>query len=526
MADVEAIKQRKDGLDVIGDIYRYAEVGGVGLTPDDEVLLKWYGVYTQRPAEDGYYMVRTRIPGGDLTPEALRALADIATDYGRDLADVTVRQNIQYHWVRFESLPDIFERLRAVGLSTTEACGDCVRNIVNCPVSGVDAHELYDVRELLLRVNAFFEGNRDFSNLPRKFKIAITGCALRCSFPEINDIGIFAVQDSERGGVAFRVRVGGGLSTSPRFSKDLGVLVQPEEVVELCAAIAEVFRDEGNRKNRKKARLKFLVEQWEIPRFRAEVERRLGRELRRAPQPEAEPVVERARVHLGVNRQRQDGLYYVGIALLGGRTSGTGLRVLADLADRYGSGRVRTTVTQDILLLDVPEANLEPLKRELDRHGFHHDPGWARKATIACTGVQFCKLAVAATKNHATELVDYLERNVRLSEPVRISVTGCPNSCGQHHVCDIGLEGAVVTVDGVKKEAFQVFLGGGVGVHESFGRRIGVRVPSDDLGPALGRLLTFFKETRDAGETFQAFCGRHTNEELGTHLTAALAVSR
>jgi sulfite reductase beta subunit-like hemoprotein len=325
--------------------------------------------------------------------------------------------------------------------------------------------------------------------------------------------------------VAFRARVGGGLSTSPRFSKDLGVLVDADEVVELCAAIAAVFRDEGNRKNRKKARLKFLVEQWEIPRFRSEVERRLGRELRRAPAPEADPVMARARVHLGVNRQREEGLYYVGIALIGGRTTGTGLRTLADLGEKYGSGRIRTTVSQDVLLLDIPEENLDALKCELDDHGFHHTPGWARRATIACTGIQFCKLAVAATKNHAEELVDYLERTVHLSEPVRISVTGCPNSCGQHHVCDIGLEGAVVTIDGVKKEAFQVFLGGGVGEQESFGRRIGVRVPSDDLGPALARLLTFFEDSRETGESFQAFCLRHTNEDLGHHLTSSLALS-
>jgi precorrin-3B synthase len=514
---IEEIKKRKDGLDVLADIYRYAREGAP-IAPDDEALLKWYGVYTQRPASDGYYMVRIRIPGGDLTPAALHTIADLADEHGRGLADVTVRQNVQLHWVRFESLPDILDRLRAVGLSTTEACGDCVRNIINCPVSGVDEEEIYDATPLVNAVNTFFIDNREFSNLPRKFKIAITGCSDRCVYPEINDIGLFAVRDPERG-VAFRARVGGGLSTTPRFARDLGVLVTPDEVVPLCAAIASVFRDEGNRGNRKRARLKFLVEAWEVPRFRAAVEERLGRQLRRAPEPEAEPVATRDRTHLGVHPQK-DGRFYVGVSFVGGRTSGSGLRRLASLAEQFGSGRVRATNTQNIILLDVPAANLPRLKAELDRDGFVYAPSWARRAVIACTGIQFCKLAVSETKNHAERLTDYLERTLDLEDPVRISVTGCPNSCGQHHICDIGLEGAVTTVDGVKREAFQLFLGGGVGAIESFGRRVGVRIPSEILPETLGRLLSTFKERRHAGETFQEFCRRHTNEEIAEFLAA------
>jgi precorrin-3B synthase len=518
MNAIEEIKKRKDGLDVLADIYSYAASGATALQPDDEMLLRWYGIYTQRPAEDGYYMVRMRIPGGDLTPTALTTIADLADEYGQGLADITVRQNVQLHWVRFVNLPDILDRLSAVGLSTTEACGDCVRNILNCPASGVDHRELYDTTSLVNEVNEFFINNREFSNLPRKFKIAISGCAVRCVYPEINDIGLFAVRDP-RGGVAFRARIGGGLSTAPRFSKDLGVLVQPDEVVPLCAAIAAVFRDEGNRTNRKKARLKFLVEAWQIPRFRAEVEARLGRVLRRAPEPEAEPVTERDRSHLGIHAQRDPGLSYVGISIAGGRTSGAKLRQLASLAGEYGSGRIRTTNTQSILLLDIPEANLARLRAELDLGGFVYEPSWARKAVIACTGIQFCKLAVAETKSRATELIEYLEQAVDLDDPIRISVTGCPNSCGQHHICDIGLEGAVTTVDGVKREAFQVFLGGGVGTHESFGRRIGVRIASEKLAESLVRLLRQYKVWRVGGETFQAFCHRHTNEELAAYLT-------
>ncbi|HZM89449.1 MAG TPA: nitrite/sulfite reductase [Blastocatellia bacterium] len=520
MNKIEEIKLRKDGLDVLEDIHRYAAKGEPRITSEDEALFKWYGVYTQRPAEDGYFMVRIRIPGGQLNASQLRTIAELSHRYGRGLADVTVRQNLQLHWVRIGDIPTIFEALDRAGLTTTDACGDTVRNIISCPVSGVDRDELYDVTPLINRMNDFFVGNRDFSNLPRKFKIAITGCAVRCVYPEINDIGIFAVEDTERGGVVFRARVGGGLSTSPRFSKDLGVLVEPGEVVELCAAIAAVFRDNGNRENRKRARLKFLVEQWEIPRFRDEVESRLGWKLRRADQAEAAAVTDRDRTHLGIHRQRGDSFHYAGIALVGGRTSSDQLKLLAELAEKHGRGRLRTTNTQNIILLDIDSENLETLKHDLSYAGLDYEPSWAKRGLIACTGIQFCKLAIAETKNRARELDQYLAERVDLEDRPRISVTGCPNACGQHHICDVGLEGSLTTIEGVKKETFQVFLGGGVGAHETFGRRVGARIPSDALAESLARLFQTYKDQRIESETFQEFCLRHSNEELTSYLLA------
>jgi ferredoxin-nitrite reductase len=520
MNKIEVIKSHKDGLDVLADIHQYAARGEHRITSEDETLFKWYGVYTQRPAEDGYFMVRIRIPGGQLNATQLLAIAELSHRFGRGLADITVRQNIQLHWVRIGDIPAIFGALDAVGLTTTDACGDTVRNIISCPVSGVDSDELYDVTPLIWRINDFFVGNRDFSNLPRKFKIAITGCAVRCVYPEINDIGIFAVKDPERGGVAFRARVGGGLSTTPRFSKDLGVLVEPDEVVDLCAAVAAVFRDNGNRENRKRARLKFLVEQWEIPRFRDEVESRLGWKLRRADQPEAPPITVRDRSHLGVHRQRGDSFHYIGVALVGGRTSSDQLRVLAELADKHGRGRLRATNTQNMILLDIDGENLDTMKHDLKRGGFDYEPSWARRGLIACTGIQFCKLAIAETKNRARELDQYLAEAVDLEDRPRISVTGCPNACGQHHICDVGLEGSLTTIDGVKKETFQVFLGGGVGSHETFGRRVGARIASDELAESLARLFQIYKDERVDAETFQEFCLRHTNEELTGFLLA------
>jgi precorrin-3B synthase len=520
MNKIEDIKKRKDGLDVLEDIQRYAVQGEHRITSEDEALFKWYGVYTQRPAEDGYFMVRIRIPGGQLNANQLLAIAELSAKFGKGLADVTVRQNIQLHWVRIGDIPTIFETLDRVGLTTTDACGDTVRNIISCPVSGVDSDELYDVTPLIHRVNDFFVGNRDFSNLPRKFKIAITGCAVRCVYPEINDIGIFAVSDHHGGGVAFRARVGGGLSTTPRFSKDLGVLVEPEEVVDLCAAIAAVFRDNGNRENRKRARLKFLVEQWEIPRFRDEVEAQLGWKLRRADQPEAVEVTARDRSHLGIHRQRGDSFHYVGVALVGGRTSSEQLRILAELAEKHGRGRLRTTNTQNIILLDIDGENLETIKHDLAEAGFDYEPSWARRGLIACTGIQFCKLAIAETKNRARELDQYLAEQVDLEDRPRISVTGCPNACGQHHICDVGLEGSLTTIDGVKKETFQVFLGGGVGARETFGRRVGARIPADQLAESLARLFRIYKDERVDSETFQEFCLRHSNEDLIGYLLA------
>lgn len=521
MNKIEEIKLRKDGLDILEDIHRYAEQGEHRITAEDEALFKWYGVYTQRPAEDGYFMVRIRIPGGQLNARQMLTIADLSRRFGNGLADVTVRQNIQLHWVRIGDIPKIFAALNQVGLTTSDACGDTVRNIISCPVSGVDSDELCDVTPLIRRVNDFFVGNRDFSNLPRKFKIAITGCALRCVYPEINDIGIFAVKDPERGGVAFRVRVGGGLSTTPRFSKDLGVLLEPDDVVDLCAAIASVFRDNGNRENRKRARLKFLVEQWEIPRFREAVEARLGRKLRRAEHPEAPAVSDRDRSHLGIHRQRGDSFHYVGLALVGGRTSSDQLRIVAELAEKHGRGRIRTTNTQNIILLDIDSENIETLKHDLTQAGFDYEPSWAKRGLIACTGIQFCKLALAETKNRARELDEYLAEQVDLEDRPRISVTGCPNACGQHHICDVGLEGSLTTIDGVKKETFQVFLGGGVGAHETFGRRVGARIPSNELAESLARLFRIYKEQRIDAETFQEFCLRHSNEELIGYLLAA-----
>lgn len=494
----------------------------VGRTDSQQTnLLRRHGIYAQRPVEDGFLMVRIRIPEGELTAARLRALASLCNEHGRGLADITVRQNIQLHWVRPQGIGELFETLSSVGLSTIEPGGGALRNIVTCPVSGLDEDELYDTTGLVRSLTRLFESPsivERFTEMPRKLKICISGCAVRCGYPEVNDIGIFAVPDFEKGGVAFRARVGGGLSVKPRFSQDLGVLVRSDEVLGLIWAIVNVFRAREKRETDKRSRTSYLVESCEMDRFRAEVEERFARPLRRGQLEQTGTLMERDRSHLGIHGQRRPGFYYLGLSLVGGRTSGDALERLADLAEQYGSGRVRTTNTQNLILVDIPEWNLEKVTGELERSGFDYQPSWSRRGLIACTGLQFCNLAMTETKNRAEQLADSLETEVELDEPVRISVTGCANACGQHHICDVGLEGSLSTIDGVKQETFQVMLGGGVGAHESFSRRIGLHVPAENVTEAITRLFAFYKAKRAAEETFQEFCRRHSDEELIAHL--------
>lgn len=464
-----------------------------------EELLRRYGIYSQRPPEEGFFTVRIQIPGGDLRPDQLRAIADLADSCGRGIADITVRQNIQLRWIRIEDVPHIFERLAEVGLSTFGS--DRLRNIITCPVSGADKHELYDAGGLISKTIELLASDECAAALPRKLKIAITGCALRCVYPEVHDIGIFAIRAG--GSVRFRARVGGGLSVQPRFSKDLGIAVEPERVPELCAAIAAAL-----------ARAGLAVEPDQVPSLRREVEARLGQKLESVPD---EPAASRDRSHLGIHPQRQEGLCYIGIALIGGRISGRALRMLAAMAEGCG-GRIRTSNSQDIFLLDVPESNLSAIERELGLAGLTAEPGWARRGMIACTGTEFCKLAIAETKRRAAQLSDQLESAIDMDCPIRISIAGCPNSCGQHAISDIGLEGSLVTIAGTKREAFQVYLGGGVGARESFGRKIGARIPSEELAGRLAQLLARYKEERFDGESFQDFCQRHTDKELAAYM--------
>ena len=520
----ERTKKDDDGLNVrqrIETIYSKAGFASIDAA-DLRGRMRWWGLYTQRrPGIDGgktailepeelddeYFMMRVRIPGGRLTNAQLRVVAGIATEFGRDVADVTDRQNVQYHWIRIEDVPQIWERLEAVGLSTTEACGDTPRNMLGCPLAGIDADEVLDGTPALLAANKLAEGNKEFSNLPRKYKTAVSGCPVYCVGHEINDISFVGVRhpDAKNGvqRVGFDVWVGGGLSTNPMFAKRLGVFVEEGDVPEVWAGVTRVFRDYGYRKSRNRARLKFLVADWGAEKFREVLEKEyLGHALEDGPEP---PTPTGPRDHVGVRRQK-DGRNYVGFALRSGRTSGSRLTEIADLAERYGGGDVALTVEQKCVIRDVADDRVEPLVAELEARDLRVRPSVFRRGTMACTGIEFCKLAIVETKVRSVDLYEELERRLPdFDTPVTINLNGCPNSCARFQTADIGLKGSIV--DG--GEGYQIHLGGSIGADAAFGRKLrGLKVTADGLADYVERVLRNYVTDRAADESFATWVRR------------------
>jgi sulfite reductase (ferredoxin) len=521
----ERFKKDDDGLNVRERILtRYAHLGFDSIDPADlRGRFRWWGLYTQRrpgigggktgaledaDIEDPYFMMRVRIPGGRLSAGQLRTVAGVAKEYGRDLADITDRQNVQFHWIRIEDVPAIWERLEGVGLSSLQACGDVPRNILGCPVAGIDAGEILDATPALRATEAVAGGNPEFTNLPRKYKTAISGCAAQCTVHEINDISFTGVI-GPGGTPGFDLWVGGGLSTNPMLARRLGVFVSPERVPAVWAGVTSLFRDYGYRRLRSRARLKFLVADWGPERFREVLEKEyLGAGL--PDGPASQPPPPGARDHIGVHPQR-DGRCYLGVSPSVGRTSGTLLWQVADLADAYGSGEVRTTPQQKLLILDVPARDVGELSEELAARDLHLRPSAFRRGTMACTGIEFCKLAIVETKQRARDLYAELERRLPgFDTPVSINVNGCPNSCARFQVADIGLKGSIV--DG--GEGFQVHLGGSLGTDPGFGRKLrGLKVTADGLADYVERVLRNYLADRAQGEQFSAWA-RRADERL------------
>ncbi|MBO3748171.1 nitrite/sulfite reductase [Streptosporangiaceae bacterium NEAU-GS5] len=526
----EENKKNDDGLNVrqrIIDVY--SKRGFDSIDPADlRGRFRWFGLYTQRkPGIDGgktailepeelddrYFMLRVRIDGGQLDLAQLRAIAGIANDYARGTADITDRQNIQLHWIEIESVPDIWARLEAVGLHSTEACGDTPRVILGCPLAGIDAAEVIDGTDQIRDVHDRYIGDKAFSNLPRKFKTAISGCPAHCTVHEINDVAFVGVV---KDGVAgFDAWVGGGLSTNPMFGKRLGVFVRPEQVHEVWAGVCGIFRDYGYRRLRHRARIKFLVSDWGAEKFRDVLQKEyLGYELPDGPAPEAPR--DGRRDHVGVFPQK-DGNFYVGFAPKVGRVDGDTLHLIADIAERHGSGRVRTTVEQKMVILDVAPDQVDSLVEELEAAGLQVNPSTFRRQTMACTGIEFCKLAIVETKATGAGLIDELERRLPgFREPLTINVNGCPNSCARIQVADIGLKGQLVVNDkGEQVEGFQIHLGGSVGLNPSFGRKVrGLKATADELPDYIERVVTNFSKQRDEGETFAAWVQRAEEADL------------
>jgi sulfite reductase (ferredoxin) len=529
----ERMKKDSDGLDVrqrIIDIY--AHTGFDGIDPGDlRGRMRWMGLYTQRAQgipggrtavlepeelEDSYFMMRVRTDGGQLSSEQLRVLGRISTEYGRDVADVTDRQNVQYHWIRIEDVPQIWEQLAAVGLQTTEACGDTPRGMLNCPLAGVLADEVLDASEVMAATVARYIGDPAFSNLPRKWKTSMSGCVDHCTEPEIDDISFVGVRNAD-GEAGYDLWVGGGLSTNPMFAQRIGVFVRPEQVTDVWVAATSIFRDYGYRRSRTHARIKFLMADWGPEKFRQVLQDEyLHAEL--PDGPAAAPPVHDQRDHVGVSKQK-DGANAVGFALRTGRISGSLLTRIADLAAEYGTqgGRVRTTTQQKLVILDVPDERVEDLVEALAEHDLLVRPSAFRRGTMACTGLEFCKLAIVETKQHAQDLYAELEKRLPdFDEPIGINVNGCPNSCARFQTADIGFKGMIVrNAEGESVEGFQVHLGGHLGVDAALGRKLrGHKITKDETADYCERVLRGYLDRRAGGETFAAYVARAEDDWL------------
>ncbi len=534
----EEWKQQDGGLSVRERIETvYAQRGFASIDPTDlRGRFRWWGLYTQRKPgidggktatlephelEDEYFMLRVRIDGGQLTTAQLRVIAGISREFGRDTADLTDRQNIQLHWIQVEAMPEIWRRLEAVGLGTTEACGDVPRVILGSPVAGIAADELLDPTPQIDEITDRFIGDESLANLPRKFKSAITGHPSQDVVHEINDVAFVAHRHPELG-IGYDLWVGGGLSANPRLGERLDAFVPADRVAEVWHGVAQIFRDYGFRRLRNKARLKFLLAEWGPAKFRHVLET----EYLTAPLQDGPPAPTPTTPgdHIGIHRQR-DGRYYVGVTPIVGRVSGPQLAELADILEAHGSTRLRTTPHQKLVILDVPEHNVEPLVAALDQLGLQARPSLIRRGTIACTGIEFCKLAIVETKVTATDAVLALEERLaglELPHPISLHVNGCPNSCARIQTADIGLKGQLLPDgDGGQTPGFQVHLGGGLASQDrdeaGLGRTVrGLKVTSEGIADYVERVVRRFLAERDvsAEETFAQWAHRADEEAL------------
>ncbi len=527
----ERLKREKNPWEAFDEIRAFARDGRASVVPEwAATYFKWWGVYTQGDgigATGGvggegkateYFMMRIGIPNGLITSSQLRVIADLTRKHARNLADITVRQNIQLHWLTIESLPEIVQTLDAIGLSPKGACGDVVRNVTGCPLAGIAHDELIDASPLAVEAAHLLTANPEFYNLPRKFKVSITGCPVWCSYPEINDIGLTAVRRGSE--VGYAVRVAGGLSKEPHLAVKLNAFVRPDQAIAVVHGITELFRrQQGLRESRDRARMKylFLKEGWTTDSFLAELESIIGFKLDPAVDEQVPDDVYRD--HVGIHPQKQYGLSYVGASVLGGRMSGDQLYQAAELAEKFGSGELRATVMQNLILVNVPNSRTAELARELNNIGLHVEATNFFRGSIACTGTEFCKLAITETKGFSRWLVQEMEERIPgFDQQLKLHVTGCPNSCGQHWIADIGLEGKKIKHEGKLTDAFYFCVGGAVGKHSSVARPVGYRCPAPLVPESLERLLRAYLRDREPEENLRAYFARHGDEELRAQL--------
>jgi sulfite reductase (ferredoxin) len=539
---VERLKRSKNAWDHFDEIRAFARQGHDSIPPEWlSTYFRTWGIYTQGDGAgvvggkggEGratqHFMMRVRIPNGLLTSHQARTIAGLSERHARGVADITVRQNVQFHWLTIESIPEVLQALWSVGLTTTGACGDVARAVTGCPLAGLDADEVCDASPLALEIDRHLGGNSEFYNLPRKFKISVTGCKAWCSYPEINDVGLTATTRKRRNGIetGFSLRIGGGLSTNPHLGVRLNAFIQWDQVLAVVRGVAEIFRDaEALRENRERARLKFLFLQhgWTAETFLDALHERIGFKLDPA---EAEEIpADVYRDHVGIHRQKQPGLSYVGSSVLRGRITPQQLRAAADLSDRYADGHLRNTVMQNLLIVNVPGAKAARVGSELEAVGLHVRASSFARGTVACTGTEFCKLALTETKGFAQWLSEELDQRLPgFQEQLKLHITGCPNSCGQHWIADIGIEGKKIKVDGKMVDAYYFCVGGSVGQFASIARPVGYRCAATDVPHAIERLLTEFNESRRSGENLRQFFARHSNQDLRSILAGELVAA-
>ncbi len=533
----ERLKLEKNPWDAWDEVRGYAKLGRQSVAPEWSALyFKWWGIYTQGDgvgATGGvggegkateFFMMRIGLPNGLLTSHQLHTIADIVQKHARNMADITTRQNIQLHWLTIADLVEITDRLTEIGLSPKGACGDVVRNVTGCPLAGLDHHELVDSSPLAVELAHFLTANPEFYNLPRKFKISVTGCPLWCSYPEINDVALTAIEREVDGllEVGYTLRVGGGLSTEPHMAVRIPAFIPQEKALDVVTAVARIFKEQSElRENRTRARIKYLFMRhgWTAETMLEAIEAKLGYKL--DPSPTDADVIpgDIYRDHVGVTPQKQDGLSAVGASVLRGRLTGDQLHALADLADRHGDGHLRATIMQNIVLVNIRNAEVRELIAELKALDIHVDvsPFW--RGAIACTGTEFCKLAITETKGFARWLVDEMQgRLPGFDQQIKLHVTGCTNSCGQHWIADIGLEGKKLKKDGKLVDAYYFCVGGSVGKYAGAGRTLGYRAAADECPEAIERLLRGYLLARQPEEDLRAYFARTSDDELRAQL--------
>ncbi len=538
--EVERIKLARHPLDVYQAVIdRYAREGpaAIAAVPGEQERLKWVGLYPQRQGGDAF-MVRVKVPGGRLSALQARTIGEIAEElargpepnpvFGDGFCDLTTRQDVQLHWIRIEDVPEIWRRLESVGVVTVQACGDSARNVLCCPVAGIDADEVFDASPVAQAISAFFTGNREYANLPRKFKISVTGCREDCAQAEINDIGMWPAR-ADDGTLGFNVLVGGGLSDGPRMASDIDVFVRPDEAVEITRAIAQVYGELGNRENRGICRMRYLVQELGPEGFRAEVGARSAVPLA----PAGEQLTRRYRGdHVGVHAERRPGRFSVGLSVTVGRMSGRDLVEAARLASAYGDGELRLATDQNLVLVGVPEERLDDLLAEPLLRVHSPAPGPFSRGAAACTGSEFCRFAVVETKARALQWARFLDEELGADgnaangassgdEIVRLHFSGCSASCAQPQIADIGLRGETAQLPDRISEAVDIGLGGSLGAEAAFIDWVEGAKPVDDVPAALVRVLGRYRAERRPDEPFHRWSRRVPNGELRATLNGS-----